>query len=59
MDSPNFSDTVTSLSTITNSLMSHSIPVPQMEDIMNMSVSSKIQVIEAIYFESINTFDEG
>ena len=43
MDSPNFSETVTSMSTITNSLMSHSIPVPQMEDIMNMSVSSDIE----------------
>ena len=43
MDSPNFPETVTSMSTITNSLMSHSIPVPQMEDIMNMSVSSEIQ----------------
>ena len=43
MDSPNFPETVTSMSTITNSLMSHSIPVPQMEDIMDMSVSSEIQ----------------
>ena len=43
MDSPNCPETVTSMSTITNSLMSHSIPVPQMEDIMNMSVSSEIQ----------------
>ena len=43
MDSPNFPETVTSMSTITNSLMSHSIPVPQMEDIMNMSVSSDIE----------------
>ena len=43
MDSPNFPETVTSMSTITNSLMSHSIPVPKMEDIMNMSVSSDIK----------------
>ena len=43
MDSQTFPETVTSMSTITNSLMSHSIPVPQMEDIMNMSVSSEIE----------------
>ena len=43
MDSPNFPETVTSMSTITNSLMAHSIPVPKMEDIMNMSVSSDIK----------------
>ena len=43
MDNPNFPETVTSMSTITNSLMSHSIHVPKIEDILNMSVSSDIE----------------
>ena len=43
VDSPNFEDTITSISTIPNSFMSHSVPVSKMEDIMNVSDISEVE----------------